>query len=70
MKKIWQILKKAIGKLNDKSRVPQSFIIDNERVSNKIQRAESFNTYFAKIGACKHQNVPKLKKTQHITLII
>jgi hypothetical protein len=62
MKKTWQILKKAIGKQSDKSSFPQSFKIDNENISNKMQIAESFNTYFANIGASTSQNVPKLKK--------
>ena len=62
MKKTWQILKKAIGKQSNKSGFPQSFKIDNENVSNKIQIAESFNNYFAKIGVSTSQNVPKSKK--------
>ena len=61
MKKTWQILNKAIGKQSDKSSFQQSFKIDNKNISNKKQIAESFNTYFATIGASTSQNVPKSK---------
>jgi len=35
---------KQIGEQSDKSSFPQSFIIDTESISNKMQIAESFNT--------------------------
>jgi len=62
IKKTWQILKKATGKQSDISSFPQSFKIDNENVSNKMQIAESFNIYFATIGGSTSQKLPKLKK--------
>ena len=59
MKKTWQLLRKAIGKQNNKLDFPITFSIENENVSNKMKIAESFNKYFANIGKTTSQNVPK-----------
>ncbi len=50
MKKMWQILNKTIGKHNDKSTFPGTFIINNRQLSDKSKIAEGFNKYFSEIG--------------------
>ena len=59
-KKTWTILRQAIGKLNDKSNYPNSFTINNTQITDKLQIAESFNKYFAKIGIQTSHSVPKV----------
>jgi len=49
---------KEIGKLSDKFSFPQSFIIGNESVSNQMQIAESFNTYFGNLYSSTNKNIP------------
>ena len=48
IKKCWSILKQAIGKINNKSALPNEFLINNSPVSDKREIAESFNTFFCK----------------------
>ena len=59
IKNTWALLKKAIGKENDKSNIPQSIQIQNEHVTDKTKISDSFNDYFASIGKNTGQNVPK-----------
>jgi hypothetical protein len=58
MKNTWDILRKVIGKQNNKSNFPQTFLIDNKTVSDQSKIAEGFNNYFSKIGKSTSQNVP------------
>ena len=46
MKRMWTVLKEAIGKQNDKTSIPLTFNIDNKLVSNKHEIVNSFNNYF------------------------
>ena len=57
-KNVNRILTKTIGKLNDKSTFPNSFLINNEQTSDKPKIAEGFNKYFSNIGHKTSQNVP------------
>ena len=59
MKRMWTVLKEAIGKQNDKTSIPLTFIIDNKLVSNKHEIVNSFNNYFSKIGLSTSENVPR-----------
>ena len=59
IKKTWKILRKATGKLNDKSSFPSYFTINNSRISNKENIAETFNNFFSQIGLQTGHNVPK-----------
>ena len=63
MKKTWETLKQALGKQNDKSSFPGTFLIDTEHVSDKSKIAESFNNYFSNIGISTSQSVPKSNQT-------
>jgi len=62
VKTSWSIIKKAIGKLSDKWSFPNEFLINNVPVSDKKEIAESFNIFFANIGAHTSHNVPPSNK--------
>ena len=62
IKKCWSILKQALGKMNNKTAFPNEFLINNVPVSDKNEIAESFNVFFANIGARTSQNVPTTNK--------
>ena len=59
IRKTWSILKEAIGKHNNKTSFPQTFVINEIEVSDKNQIAEGFNNYFSKIGIQTNRNVPQ-----------
>ena len=61
-KQIWKVLKKAIGKENNKKTYPPSFNITNKTVSDQDEIANSFNCLFANIGYKVNNNVPKSNK--------
>ena len=69
IKNTWDILRKAIGKRNNKSNFPQTFSLENESVSDQSKIAEAFNNYFSKIGKLTSQNVPNSPKhyTDYLT---
>jgi len=59
---MWQILRSAINKTNDKSNLPQTFIIDGKNVTDTFQIAESFNKFYGNIGKVTSENVHNLNK--------
>ena len=59
MKKTWETLKMALGKINDKTNFPSTFKINKELVSDKSKIADSFNNYFSNIGKSTSESVPK-----------
>jgi len=61
-KKCWTILKQAIGKMSNKSSFSREFLINNISVSDKRDIAESFNLFFANVGARTSHNVPQSNK--------
>ena len=62
MKKTWQILNKALGKLNDKSGFPQNFVLNNKKVDNRTEITNGCNSYFSSIGNSTEQKIPKPKQ--------
>ena len=44
IKKTWTILRQAIGKLNNKSSFPLTFLINDIGITDKFQVAEGFNS--------------------------
>ena len=58
IKKTWLLLCNFVFQQPFKLYFPIPFTIDNEQISNKLEMAESFNTYFANIGKTTSQNVP------------
>ena len=62
IKKTWSILKRALGKVSDKSCYPNAFIINNMPVIDKPKAAEAFNHFFSNIGLQTSLNVPKSNK--------
>ena len=60
IKKTWNTLNKIIGKNNDKSGLPNNFVINNTQIGDRQEVAEAFNIYFSKIGFQTGVNVPKV----------
>ena len=60
-KRIWKVLKKAIGKENNRTNFPQSFNIENKTVSDQDEIANSFNSFLANIAYKVNKSVPKSK---------
>jgi len=48
--------------MNNKTAFPNEFLINNVPVTDKCEIAESFNIYFANIGARTSHNVPTTNK--------
>lgn len=59
LKYTWQILKKALGKVNLKANFPQTFSMDKKQISNKAPIDKSFNNYFPNIAKVTRLNVPQ-----------
>ena len=53
------MLRKAMGKFNNKTSFSQTFLINGTLITDKCQIAEGFNNYFSKIGIQTDQNVPQ-----------
>jgi len=62
-KQLWKILKQAIGKENNKSNFPRSFLVDNKTESDEDAIANGFNNFFANIGYNISHNVPTSSKS-------
>ena len=63
IKKSWIILKRIIGKHNDKTNFPNEFHINNTRITDhKKIIANSVNEYFSRIGLETSHNVPNTDK--------
>ena len=56
------MLKYAIGKMNDKSSLPDSFKMNNQTYADEAEIAEGFNNLFSKIGLHTSHNVPPYTK--------
>ena len=56
------ILRQAIGKLNNKSSFPLTLLINDIPITDKLQAAEGFSSYFSKIGIHTSHNVPPSNK--------
>ena len=63
IKNTWKILRRIISKQNDKSSYPSTFSINSNPVTNKSDIAESFNSYFSRIGIQTSRNVPIVNKS-------
>ena len=56
------MLEYAIGKMNDKSSLPDSFITNNQPYTDKAEIAVVFNNLFSKIRLHTSHNFPPYKK--------
>ena len=61
IKQTWKILNQAINKQNAKPCIPDTFVIDDNLVSDKQQISDKFNSFFANIGNKTQNSVPKSK---------
>ena len=61
IKKTWSIINQAMGKNNKRDKLPQTFRINDENVSDRHKLADSFNDFFSNIGHNISQNIPNSK---------
>ena len=61
LRKTWNILKEVINK-SSHCNIPDTFVINNKLVSNKIDIANSFNKYVVNIGPSLSKNIPNTSK--------
>jgi len=59
MKKSWSILNGLIGKQNDKSTLPNSFIINDQDEVNLNKITNGFNNFFGDIGRQTADHIPQ-----------
>ena len=62
IKKTWTILKQAMGKMRNKSSLPQYFSINDTMISDRQQVAEGFNTFFTNVSVSTSHDVPLSNK--------
>lgn len=62
MKMTWRLLRSIINKQNNKTSVPDIFIINGSEVSDPNTISNEFNNYFASIGQNISDKVPKVSK--------
>ncbi len=63
IRKTWQVLNSLIGRSNDKSSLPDTFIVDGNRENNKQAIANGFCKYFSNIGQRCAEAIPKAQNT-------
>ena len=65
-KEHWKILKKLMGKMNDKSNFPLSFKNGDIWVTDTLENAENLNAYYANVGPETNRSVgASLKSPDH-----
>ncbi len=63
IKNTWIVIKEAIGKTNNKTGIPSSFMINDKLTSNLNEKADSFNSFFCNIGKSTSENIPETNKS-------
>lgn len=58
MKQTWKILKTAMNSSNKNSSLPDYFLIDNNKISDKTEICNKFNAFFATVGSNISNSVP------------
>ena len=59
MKKTWAILKEATNTQQTKSPLPDHYVIENKKVTDKKKIVDTFNKFFANIGYNSSEHVPQ-----------
>ena len=62
MVKLWTFINDTIGKTKNKPKYPNSFLINNQHVTNKETAANSFNAFFTNIGKETNNKIPSVDK--------
>ena len=66
IRKTWKVLNSIIGRTNDKSCIPDTFIVDNSKITDANLIANGFGSYFSNIGKTLAESIPKsIKSTDH-----
>ena len=60
IKKTWKVLNTIIGRTNDKTSIPDNFIIDGSHTDDKNKIAEEFCNYFSNVGQKLAANIPNV----------
>ena len=50
IKEHWNILRKVMGQVNDKTGIPTEFKVNGSWITDKLRNAELMNTFFSKVG--------------------
>ncbi len=58
IRQTWQVYRELMGKLNDKTSIPDMFIIDGRQVSDRAAIADGFTSYFTNIGKSLASKIP------------
>ena len=59
----WDILRKVMGKTNNKNELPKAFKVNDAWITDKQNIADSFNSYYARVGPDTNESVGQSKKT-------
>ena len=59
----WDVLRKVMGKTNNKNELPKAFKVDNTWVTDKQNIADSFNHYYSRVGPDTNESVGQSEKT-------
>jgi len=62
IKKTWQVLNTVIGKTTDKSNAAQIFLINDKKIDDPLQIANSFGKFFSQVGKECDTKIPTTDK--------
>ena len=65
IRKTWKIINATIGKLNDKTSIPQTCKIDNNNISDPNIIIDTFCDFFTNVGTKYANNIPPSVKSSH-----
>ena len=60
-RKLWRFIKESTGKVNDKTSITSTFVINGKNVGDPIDISNHFNEFFASIGKTYASKIPKPK---------
>ena len=66
IRKTWKVLNSIMGRTNDKSCIPDTFIVDNSKITDANVIANGFGSYFSNIRKTLAESIPKsIESTEH-----
>ena len=61
IKQIWTTINELVNKCNNRKEFPPYFIINGDKIDNKEDIANNFNSFFQNIGPTLSANIPQHK---------
>ena len=61
IKQTWTTINELLNKCNNKKEFPSYFIINGDKIDNKEDIANNFNSFFQNIGPALSSNIPQHK---------